>query len=87
MYMPAAMVVASSSVAQVRTRICASLSTPQDALLVSVRHAQDPAEVVVPRRLLDLGRLRGARLAKGVLQRVYDQRRGNRFGHRASLGQ
>ena len=33
----------------------------------------------------DLGRQRDARLAKGVLQRVDDQRRGNGFGHRLSL--
>src|SRR5262250_3900610 len=46
-----------------------------------VGHAQNPAEMLVARAHA-LGGERGARLAERVLERVDDERRGNRLGHR-----
>src|SRR5262249_12718026 len=53
----------------------------QAGLLVGVRHAEDPAEVRVHRRLGDLGGEGRPRLAERVLQRVDDERGRNGLGH------
>src|SRR4029077_20395427 len=53
----------------------------QHGLLVGVGHAEDPAELSAGRRSPALGGALGAGLAEGVLERIDDERRGNRFGH------
>src|SRR5439155_8614350 len=53
----------------------------EHGLLVRVRHADDPAEVLVTRAHAFRGE-GGARVAERVLERVDDERRGNRLGHR-----
>ena len=53
----------------------------EHGLLVRVGDAEDPAEVIVDRRLRDLGGQGGSGLAERVLQRVDDERCGNRLGH------
>ncbi len=58
----------------------------EHGLLVRVRHAQDPAEVVVERRLRDLLGVGGPGVAKEIFEGVDDERRGNGFGHFASVG-
>ena len=79
------MAVASSSVAQVTTRMDSSLSRAASTVFWCVSgHAEDPAEVGVERRLRDLLGEGGAGLAEEVLEGVDDERRGDGFGHCAS---